>query len=1079
MPIETPTTYDVFISYSRLDRQPAVTLEKALAERTLSNGQRVKVFRDERNLSVGEHVGVALPANHYASAVVIVLWSDNAAKSRWVYDEAVGAIFGLKYYPLMLDGFDPKKLSETVRPINAGRLSTALAEVDALIAEIERRKKARLPSKLKVDIHNSMPTSGQGDILIGREAELAMLRQAWAEGQTNMVVLNAMGGTGKSALINRFLADLANQGWGGAECVYAWSFYSQGTDDKRQGDADGFFDTALQWFGYKREPVKGAERGRRLAALVRERRTLLVLDGVEPLQYPAHSPGLEGKLKDDGLAALLKALADQMHGLVIVTTRIPIPELKTRTEPAVIWRELNQLSIDAGVTLLKALGVRADEDDFREVVGLLKGHALSLNLLATYANSVTNHLLPSRAEIGQLLLDPALGEQSYVMMRRYEILLEERAKEQAKNGEADDGRSADRQLAVMYLVGLFDRPVEKEVIDVLLDQPIAGLTDPLDDLAPTRWKLAVDALRRLKLLMPEGKAGEIDAHPLIREYFGRRLKETRPEAYQAANARLYEHFKLRDIPEAYREPVPYGLVALLSARGSKVFHGVLGAMKAGQFASEQQYLPPPVLRDIVPERLQVALDGIDSDGFTTALGAARPDTVKAMEPLFAAIAHGCAAGLHDAAFYEVYLPRVKRGGQHYSTRKLGAFGADLSALAHFFEQPFVTPSRNLAEYDQSLVLAEAAFRLRALGRLSEAVEPMAAALERSVTAKDWRNASTSAGNLSEARLAIGHIGGAVTAAAEAVRHADAMADDHPSAAFRRLVIRAKYADALHSAGDLDAATALFADAERRQAARQKGIPILTLHQGYWYCDLLFSRGEAAEVRRRASKSIKGARRNNWLLDIGLDTVSLGRVALALGDIAQAAAKLDAAVTALEDAGYAQELPRGLLARVALHRTLGNWGLAASDLNATDEIADRSGLKLFQIDSAIERARLTLARDGAAGVTVATGLIAKAKDLIEETRSRDHEGKERFYAQPLPGIALVEARVAILSGTPDAARASLAEAKRWIDRGWKIHAPECAELTAGLDGNGTRDNAVTPAPMATPPTSAALAGRQRR
>jgi hypothetical protein len=42
----------------------------------------------------------------------------------------------------------------------------------------------------------------------------------------------------------------------------------------------------------------------------------------------------------------------------------------------------------------------------------------------------------------QLLLDPALGEQSYVMMRRYEILLEERAKEQAKDGKSDDGQAA-------------------------------------------------------------------------------------------------------------------------------------------------------------------------------------------------------------------------------------------------------------------------------------------------------------------------------------------------------------------------------------------------------------------------------------------------------------------------------------------------------------------------------------------------------------------------------------------------------------------------------------------------------------
>ncbi|MBU6313376.1 MAG: hypothetical protein KGN38_12680, partial [Actinomycetales bacterium] len=118
-----------------------------------------------------------------------------------------------------------------MRPLNAGRFSDTLADIPALVAEIERRKKARLPAKLQVDIYNSMPTSGQGDILIGRDAELGMLHQAWTEGKTNLVVLDAMGGTGKSALINRFIDDLRNMEWGGAERVFAWSFYSQGTDD--------------------------------------------------------------------------------------------------------------------------------------------------------------------------------------------------------------------------------------------------------------------------------------------------------------------------------------------------------------------------------------------------------------------------------------------------------------------------------------------------------------------------------------------------------------------------------------------------------------------------------------------------------------------------------------------------------------------------------------------------------------------------------------------------------------------------------------------------------------------------------
>jgi hypothetical protein len=108
--------------------------------------------------------------------------------------------------------------------------------------------------------------------------------------------------------------------------------------------------------------------------------------------------------------------------------------------------------------------------------------------------------------------------------------------------------------------------------------------------------------------------------------------------------------------------------------------------------------------------------------------------------------------------------------------------------------------------------------------------------------------------------------------------------------------------------------------------------------------------------------------------------------------------------------------------------------------------------------------LALVRDDAAGCTVAGALIAKAKALIEETRTRDHEGIERHYALPALDIALVEARIAILSGQPDSAHPHLAKAKRWIDRGLKVHVPEHAELTASLDRKGARGDTVASVSM---------------
>src|SRR5205814_6398917 len=135
----------------------------------------------------------------------------------------------------------------------------------------------------------------------------------------------AWGGVGKSTLVKHWLGRLAHDGWRGAERVFGWTFHSQGTRETI-ASADGFIDAALHYFGDP-EPRVGTpwDKGTRLARLVRDKRTLLVLDGLEPLQYP---PGPEaGRIKDPALATFLKALALLNPGLCLITTRIAVADL--------------------------------------------------------------------------------------------------------------------------------------------------------------------------------------------------------------------------------------------------------------------------------------------------------------------------------------------------------------------------------------------------------------------------------------------------------------------------------------------------------------------------------------------------------------------------------------------------------------------------------------------------------------------------------------------------------------------------------------------------------------------------------
>jgi hypothetical protein len=62
-----------------------------------------------------------------------------------------------------------------------------------------------------------------------------------------------------------------------------------------------------------------------------------------------------------------------------------------------------------------------------------------------------------------------------------------------------------------------------------------------------------------------------------------------------------------------------------------------------------------------------------------------PTSFKEMEPLFLAVICGCNAGLFRQALHEVYTPRIQRGDSSFAANVLGARGALLLALVHFFK----------------------------------------------------------------------------------------------------------------------------------------------------------------------------------------------------------------------------------------------------------------------------------------------------------------------------------------------------------------------------------------------------------
>jgi tetratricopeptide (TPR) repeat protein len=379
--------------------------------------------------------------------------------------------------------------------------------------------------------------------LFGREKELALLDKSWSDSRTNVMTLVAWGGVGKSALVNKWLTQMARDNYRGAERVYGWSFYSQGAAEGRQVSADQFIASALAWFGDP-DPNLGTpwDKGERLAELVKQSRALLILDGLEPLQNPP--PVETGRIKDPALVAFLRELARQNRGLVVITTRLAVDDLKDCVGDTIIERDLDNLSEEAGAAYLSHLGADGSEDDRKQASREFDGHALALTLMGSYLKVVHRGDIRKRKEIPRVMDERKQGSHARRVMASYEIFLK------GKPG-----------LDILRLMGLFDRPAEKGALDALRKEPaIDGLTDALQKMSGADWKYTVNDLRNLRLIAQEDPydPDALDCHPLLREHFGEQLKETNPAAWREGNNRLYESYKVtaKEFPGTIQEMTP-------------------------------------------------------------------------------------------------------------------------------------------------------------------------------------------------------------------------------------------------------------------------------------------------------------------------------------------------------------------------------------------------------------------------------------------------------------------------------------------------------------------------------------------
>ncbi len=348
----------------------------------------------------------------------------------------------------------------------------------------------------------------------GRRAELALLDEALAGGDTSVVALLGPGGQGKTAIVQHWLAAVGT-GPQQPEGVFLWSFY-------RGKDADLCLRELYAYAaGLERIPdVSASYCVDQLLLVLRRERWALVLDGTEVAQYET-GPWF-GRFLHPELGRLLEELAGApLPGVVVLTTRFALPQLEHRRHARLV--ALGSLDPASARGLLTSLGVQGNAAELDEAAAACGYHAKAVELLATYLASFAQGEAGRHRALPEAPPAPeALDEERKVarVLKAYQLALPQ---------EAQD---------ILALATAFrDPPRDDRLLDYLASQPVRALLHdrwarvyvPFAE-RPSEWLAGqIQQLIALRLLervhwsaaepTAETRPSVIDAHPLVRRAF--------------------------------------------------------------------------------------------------------------------------------------------------------------------------------------------------------------------------------------------------------------------------------------------------------------------------------------------------------------------------------------------------------------------------------------------------------------------------------------------------------------------------------------------------------------------------------
>jgi chemotaxis receptor (MCP) glutamine deamidase CheD len=388
----------------------------------------------------------------------------------------------------------------------------------------------------------------------------------------------------------------------------------------------------------------------------------------------------------------------------------------------------------------------------------------------------------------------------------------------------------------------------------------------------------------------------------------------------------------------------------------------------------------PLVREYFAEQLRGRFPGSWREAqnrlyayYASHIGQNLPDTLKAMQPLLAAIEHGCLAGRHQQVFEEVYWKRIHCLDSDYCAKTLGAPGTDLAVLSHFFMPAWTAPAERLPDEIYARLLEIVALRLEETGRLREAVELVKKGMVFWNAREHWENAAQSANRLSRLLLPTGEV-------EQAVIHARLAQQlfEHSEESTHRMAVRIRLIRALHLAGDLQEAESVCQETEslgdeQEEDAFVSGEPFI----GIACCDLFVQLEKYQAVQERIARRHGDATQAASPLNTAIGNLFSGKILLfqafpasdkkqrsflvpdkvESATLVQAKDLLNQAIEAFYSLGTQELLIQALLTRAVVYRVLKDFPAASADLRDVRELADVSGMPLYLTDYRLESARL--------------------------------------------------------------------------------------------------------------------------